>query len=57
MPSNSGRKKSQKTCEKRKISLVMNEFKKGQLKTSSGKTVTDSKQAMAIAYSEAKDHC
>ena len=30
----------------------MHEFKKGQLHSSSGQTVTDPKQAMAIALSE-----
>jgi hypothetical protein len=37
-----------------KISKVLREFKSGKLKSSSGKTVTDKKQALAIALSEAK---
>jgi hypothetical protein len=37
-----------------KIRVVMREFKRGKLKSSSGKTVTDPKQAMAIAISEQK---
>ena len=36
-----------------KVSFVMNEFAQGKLKDSHGKTVTDKKQALAIAYSEA----
>jgi len=36
-----------------KIRLVMKEFKSGKLKSSSGKTVTSPKQALAIALSEA----
>jgi hypothetical protein len=34
----------------------MREFKKGDLKTSSGKKVTDRKQAIAIAISESKKY-
>jgi hypothetical protein len=41
-------------AQKKKIEKVMNEFKKGKLKTSSGAKVTDPKQAVAIAYSEAR---
>jgi len=37
-----------------KIRKVMGEFKRGTLRTSSGKKVTDKKQAMAIAMSEAR---
>jgi len=39
----------------RKIHKVMTEFKEGRLKTSAGKTVTDRKQAIAIALSEANE--
>ena len=39
----------------RKIHKVMTEFKEGRLKTSAGKTVTDRKQALAIALSEANE--
>lgn len=39
-----------------KIAIVMNEFKKGTLKTSSGEKVTDKKQALAIALSEQRAH-
>ena len=35
-----------------KIAVVMGEFKRGTLKSSSGKKVTDRKQALAIANSE-----
>jgi hypothetical protein len=39
---------------KAKVKLVMGEYKRGQLKSSSGKKVTDRKQGVAIALSEAK---
>lgn len=39
-----------------KIAIVMNEFKNGTLKTSSGEKVTDRKQALAIAFSEQRAH-
>jgi len=38
-----------------KIEDVMKEFKKGKLKSSSGKKVTDRKQAVAIGISEARE--
>jgi Family of unknown function (DUF6496) len=38
-----------------KIKSVMDEKKKGTLKTGSGKKVTDQKQAVAIALSEARE--
>lgn len=37
-----------------KVARVMHEFKEGQLKSSSGETVTDRKQAIAIALSEGR---
>lgn len=37
-----------------KIGEVMGEFKEGKLKSSSGKKVTDRKQAVAIGISEAR---
>lgn len=42
-------KKAQKKVEK-----VMHEFKKGELKSGSGKKVTKRKQAIAIGLSEAR---
>lgn len=36
-----------------KIKAVMKEFEQGTLRDSNGKHVTDKKQALAIAYSEA----
>ena len=39
---------------KKKIAKVMGEFKEGDLKSSSGQTVTNPKQAIAIAISSAK---
>lgn len=47
-------KKYSKKAEE-KIGKVMNEFKEGELKSSSGKKVTSRKQAIAIGISEAKD--
>lgn len=44
---------AKKTKGKKKIKKVMGEFQKGELKTSYGTKVTDPKQAVAIAYSEA----
>lgn len=41
-----------KKKKKNKIAVVMEEFKAGKLKSSSGKKVTNPKQAMAIAISE-----
>jgi len=38
---------------KEKIATVMKEFKKGTLRSSSGRKVRDRKQALAIALSEA----
>jgi hypothetical protein len=37
-----------------KVGVVMSEYKKGNLKSSSGKKVTNPKQAVAIAMSEAR---
>jgi hypothetical protein len=39
---------------KRKVRKVMKEYKEGQLKSGSGRKVTSSKQAVAIALSEAR---
>jgi hypothetical protein len=39
---------------KKKIGKVLDEFKHGSLKSSSGQKVTDRKQAVAIALSEAR---
>lgn len=38
----------------RKVKKVMREYKAGKLKSSSGEKVTNQKQAVAIAMSEAK---
>jgi|TARA_R100000093_G_scaffold63957_1_gene34938 hypothetical protein len=40
--------------KKKKIKKVMGEFKRNKLKSSSGKKVTNPKQAIAIALSEAR---
>jgi hypothetical protein len=42
------------TKGKRKVSKVMKEYKQGTLKSGSGKKVTNPKQAVAIALSEAR---
>lgn len=42
------------TKEKGKVEKVMHEFKEGTLKSSSGRKVTDRKQAVAVALSEAR---
>jgi len=42
-----------KTAKSRKIEKVMHEFKKGQLRSSSGAMVRKRDQAIAIALSEA----
>jgi ATP:corrinoid adenosyltransferase len=41
-------------CRKKTIEEVMREFKQGKLKSSSGKKVTNEKQALAIALSMAQ---
>ena len=46
-------KKGGMTKSQKKIGTVMREFKKGKLKSSSGKKVTNPKQAIAIGLSEA----
>lgn len=46
--------KTSKAANK-KVSKVMHEFGKGKLKSSSGKKVTDRKQAIAIGLSEARE--
>ena len=48
-----GRKKGGITKGQKKVGKVMSEFKAGKLKSSSGKKVTNPKQAIAIGLSEA----
>lgn len=49
------RKKTPNTKKtQRKVAKVMREFHSGKLKSSSGKKVTNPKQAAAIGYSEAR---
>jgi hypothetical protein len=43
-----------KSKMQRKVKKVMREYKSGELKSSSGQKVTDQKQAVAVAMSEAK---
>ena len=42
------------TGKRAKVGLVLGEFKAGKLKSSSGQKVTNPKQGLAIALSEAK---
>jgi hypothetical protein len=42
------------TKGKSKVKKVMHEYKEGQLKSGSGKKVTNRKQAVAVALSEAR---
>ena len=44
----------QSKAEQEKVGVVMKEFKEGELKSGSGEKVTDPKQAIAIALSEAE---
>ena len=47
----------EKDCRKEKISVTMGEFKRQQLKMKNGKEVTNPKQAIAIALSQADRDC
>lgn len=47
------KKKKETPKQEAKIKKVMEEYKDGDLKSSSGQTVTNQKQAIAIALSEA----
>jgi Family of unknown function (DUF6496) len=47
--------KNLKPHQKKKFVRVLHEFSKGTLKSSSGKKVTDHAQALAIAFSEARN--
>lgn len=44
------------TAQKRKFHYVLREFSEGKLRSSSGEKITDRKQAIAVAFSEAKRH-
>jgi ankyrin repeat protein len=46
-----------KSCIKKKVGIVMNEFKTKKLHSSSGNLITNPKQAIAIALSIAKRNC
>jgi hypothetical protein len=47
-------KKLKGAMQQKKVGKVMGEFKRGELKSSSGQKVTNPKQAVAIAMSEAR---
>lgn len=49
--------KKKQACEQKKIGTVMSEYKKGKLKSSSGKKVKKRPQAIAIAINVAKKAC
>lgn len=49
-----GAKKRKKLSQKNKIRAVMKEYDRGTLHSGSGKIVTNQKQAVAIALSEAR---
>jgi hypothetical protein len=44
-------------CRRRKTRQVMGEFKKGTLKSSTGRKVVSQRQAVAIALSSARGEC
>lgn len=48
-------KKTNTSAQDRKVKKVMEEYSSGKLKSSSGKKVKDREQALAIAFSEARD--
>ena len=50
----SARQQIMKPGKKKKVKKVMGEFKRKKLNSSSGKKVTNRKQAIAIALSEAR---
>ena len=50
-------KEKEKACTKKKMSIVMGEWKRKKLKMRSGKRVTNYKQAVAIGLSEARRYC
>lgn len=52
-----GGTKSYKECKSDKISQTMREFKQGKLKNRADKKITDEKQAIAIALSQAQSKC
>ena len=49
--------KAAKSCTQRKVAQVMHEYHTGKLHSGSGKIVTNSKQAKAIAMNEARRKC
>ena len=53
----SSSKTSYDQCYKNKVSTVMHEYKRGELKTSVGRKVKNHRQAVAIALSVASRHC
>jgi hypothetical protein len=49
------RKQSSRSSGKGEVRKVMQEYKQGKLKSSSGQKVTNRKQAVAIALNEARE--
>jgi LDH2 family malate/lactate/ureidoglycolate dehydrogenase len=52
-----GGAKSYKECKSEKISQTMREFKQGKLKNRADIKITDEKQAIAVALSQAQSKC
>ncbi len=46
-------KKNRTACDHKKVGKVLREFRAGTLKSSSGEKITNRKQALAVALSEA----
>lgn len=55
--SSTRRPSTQKDCKRKKISRTMGEFKRKSLKLRNGKPVTNRRQAIAIALSQADRYC
>jgi hypothetical protein len=55
--SKSARKSKQVECHRKKIATVMGEFKRGKLRSGSGKKVMNRSQAIAIALNVADKRC
>ncbi|NDC96527.1 hypothetical protein EB077_14580, partial [bacterium] len=49
--------KKRSVCRKQKIGRTIQEFKRGSLKLRNGKPVTNRRQAIAIALSQADRYC
>lgn len=52
-----GKTKAKRRCVQGRVRTKLHEFKKGKLKSSSGKRVTSRKQAIAIGISVGRQEC